>query len=304
MVSQGRKSLLESNLQFWLENKLLTEGLYRNINTGQTDFYGRDLSRLVPVPADEGYLDGQVWQSAFKNWVYESGITPTQSGLVEPTVASGVTVNSTFYAESASGAFAHHIDFPNGRIIFDTPISTLSNVQATFAYKMVTVDFAERFNNEKMDLLIQTSLKDNPPQTGVQDYPSKDNRTLPAIWIDVSRRENDGYELGSKSLVSDFFGVFHVWANDRWLRNVVEDIVNAAHRDVLLGIDFNDAPFPLLSKGRRNPAWTTYSDYARVHSPYFWRRIYLDEIGSRKDKPLFEIERTRVTFQARIFPNF
>jgi hypothetical protein len=304
MPRQGRKSLLESNLQFWLENKLLEEGLYHNIDTGQTDPYGRDLSRLISVSADEGFQDGQVWQSAFKNWVYESGIVPTYSGVAPPTSVSGVTVDGTFYPSSTSGAFEHSVDFPNGRVIFTNPLALASDVQASFAYKEVTVDFAERFDNERMDLLFETAIKDNPQQSGVQAYPDKDNRTLPAIWIDVRRRENDGYELGSKSLVSDFFGVLHVWARDRWLRNMVEDVLNEMHRDVLLGIDFNDAPFPLLSRGRRNPVWTKYSDYARVGSPYFWRRIYLDEIGSTKDKPLFEVERTRVTFQARIYPNF
>lgn len=304
MTRQGRKSLVQANLQFWLEDKLLREGLYGNAAVGNQDVYNRDFSLLVPVTNDPDFQDGQVWQSAFKNWVYESGITPINTGLAPPTLVSGVTVDGTFYDSSTGGAFAHFVDYPNGRIIFTSPILTTSVVQASFSWKLVTVDFAERFDNERMDLLIETSIKDNPEQSGVQDYPQRDNRTLPAIWIDVLRRENDGYELGSKSLVSDFFGVFHVWARDTWVRDIVEDILNEAHRDVLLGINFNDAPYPLISKGRKNPAWTQYSDYARIHGPYFWRRIYLDEIGATKDKPLFEIERTRVTFQARIFPNF
>jgi len=304
MARQGRKSLLESNIQFWLENKMLTEGLYRNISEAQVDFYARDLSLLLPVTSDPDYQDGQVWQSAFKNWVYESGIVPVQTGIVPPTLVSGVTVNGTFYPDSTVGGFAHFVDFPNGRIIFNSPISTASIVRTSFAYKEVTVGFAEELDNERMDLLIETAIKDNPRQSGVQSYPSRDNRTLPAIWIDVLRRENDGYELGSKSLVSDFYGVLHIWARDRWMRNIVEDILNDAHRDVLLGIDFNSAPFPLLHRGRRNPAWSKYSDYANVYSNFFWRRIYLDEIGCKKDKPLFEIERTRLTFQARIYPNF
>ena len=283
---------------------MLTEGLYRNISTGQTNFYSTDMSRLVGVTGDEDFNDGQVWQSAFKNWVYESGIVPTDTGVAPPTLVSGVTVDAVFYPDSTVGPFAHFVDFPNGRVIFNAPILSSSIVQATFAYKEITVDFAESFDNERMDLLIETSIKDNPAQTGIQSYPSKSNRTLPAIWIDVLRREHDGYELGSKSLISDFYGVFHVWARDRWMRNIIADILSDAHRDVLLGIDFNTAPFPLLSKGRRNPAWTTYGDNARVHGPYFRRRIYLDEVGVKKDKPLFEIERSRVSFQTRIYPNF
>lgn len=304
MVRQGRKSLLQSNLQFWLEDKLLTQGLYRNVAVGEVDGQGRDVSLLISVPDDEDFQLGQVWQSAFKNWVYESGITPVDTGVAPPTLVSGVTVNGTFYPDSTVGAFEHFVDYPNGRIVFTSAIAVNSTVQASFGYKEVTVDFADRFDNERMDLLIETSIKDNPQQSGIQAYPSKDNRTLPAVWIDLQRRENDGYELGSKSLVSDFFGIFHVWARDRWLADIIEDILNQTHRDVLLGIDFNTAPFPLISRGRKNPVWTQYSDYARTGSPHFWRRVYLDEIGSRKDRSLFEIQRTRVTFQARIYPNF
>jgi hypothetical protein len=305
MALMRRKTLLKSNLEYWLNDKLLREGLYRNISIGDADVYSMDMSKLVPISDDEDFKDGQVWQSAFKNWVYESGIPSSVSGVAPPTVASGISVNGTFYPEATtSGAFAHFIDFPNGRVVFLSPILTSSLVQGDFAHKEVTVDFAERFDNERMDLLTETAIKDNPQQTGVVTYPSKEQRTLPAIWIDFLDRENDGYELGSKSLVSDFNGVFHVWGRDGFLRDVVEDIVNDTHRDVILGIDFNTAPFPLLSKGRRNPAYPGYAELARIHSPHFWRRIYMEETNPRKDKPLFEIERTQVRFRVRIFPNF
>jgi hypothetical protein len=301
-----RKALLKSNLEYWLNDKLLREGLYRNISIGDTDIYGRDMSAMATVDDDPTFsIAGQVWQSAFKNWVYEDGIPSSVSGIAPPTVASGVTVNGTFYPQATtSGAFAHFIDYPNGRVIFPSPILTSSLVQADFSYKEVTVDFAEKFDNERLDLLTETSIKDNPQQSGTVTHPSKNNRTLPAIWIDFLDRENDGYELGSKSLVSDFGGVFHVWGRDSFLRDVVEDIVNDTHRDVVLGIDFNTAPFPLLSRGRKNPAWPGYAELARIHSPHFWRRIYIEETKPKKDKPLFEIERTQVRFRVRIYPNF
>lgn len=305
MTQLRRKTLLKSNLEYWLNDKLLRNGLYRNISVGQVNAYGNDESLLVPITSDEDFQDGQVWQSAFKNWVYESGIPSSISGVAPPIVASGVTVNGTFYPEATtSGAFEHFIDFPNGRVVFLSPIGLASTIQAEFAHKEVTVDFAERFDNERLDLLIETQIKDNPQQTGVAAYPSKDQRTLPAIWIDFLARENDGYELGAKSLVSDFLGVFHVWGRDSFIRDVVEDIVNDTHRDVILGIDFNTAPYPLLSKGRRNPAWPGYAELARIHSPHFWRRIYIEETNPRKDSALFEIERTQVRFKARIYPNF
>lgn len=299
-----RKALLKTNLELWLNDKLLREGLYTNVSTGETNFYGANISQLIPVE-DESNADGRVWQSAFKNWVYEPDIPSPASGVAPPIVASGISVNGTFYPQATtSGVFAHKIDFPNGRVIFDSPILTSSLVEGQFAYKEVMIDHADKLNNENEPLQIETTYKDNPEQTGVETYPTKNSRTLPAVWIDLVGRNNDGYELGSKSLVSDFLGVFHVWGRDSYLRDIIEDILNDAHRDVLIGIDFNTAAFPLLSQGQRNPAWPGYSAQANVNSNDFWRRIYLDNIDARKDSSLFEIERTRVGFLARIYPNF
>ena len=306
MTRLRRKALLRTNLQLWLNDILLREGLYKNVATGETNYNGFDISAMIPVE-DESYVQGQVWQSAFKNWVYESGIPSPSSGVAPPLVASGVTVNGTFYPEATtSGAFAHDIDFPNGRVVFQSPIPVGSVVQGEFSFKEVTVDFADSFDNERVDLLTETAFKDNPQQTGVQIYPDKRSRTLPAIWIDILRRDNSGHEIGSKSLISDFTGIFHVWGRDSYLRDVVEDILADSERDVIIGIDFNNAPFPLLSRGRRNPAWTNYATVIQecqtIVPENFYRRIYLESLEPEKDSSLFEIERTRVNFVARIYP--
>ena len=306
MTQLRRKALLRANLQYWLEDLLLREGLYKNVSVGEVNYNSQDISRLAPVE-DPSYSTGQVWQSAFKNWVYESGISPSDTGIAPPTLASGITVNGTFYPEATtSGAFAHYIDYPNGRVVFKSPILSTSLVQGEFAFKEVTVDFADSFDNERVDLLTETAYKDNPQQTGVQIYPDKRSRTLPAVWIDILRRDNTGHELGSKSLISDFTGIFHVWGRDTYLRDIIEDILGDAERDVILGLNFNNAPYPLLSKGRRNPAFTSYSQMVNqcttILPQYFWRRIYLESVEPEKDSSLFEIERTRVNFVARIYP--
>lgn len=303
-MKMQRKVLLKTNLELWLNDLMLRKGLYTSISAGDTNVGGDNISQLISIE-DEDFVTGQVWQSAFKNWVYEEGIPSPSSGVLPPIVASGITVDGTFYPEATtSGAFAHFIDFPNGRVVFTSAISTASVVEGTMSYKEVTVDQADRFNNEAQPLLLETAYKDNPNQDGVQTYPSKTSRTLPAIWIDLQGRKNTGYELGSKSLVSEFVGVFHVWGRDSYLRDVIEDALLDAQRDVLLGIDFNTAPYHLLSRGRRNPAWPGYAVLANVHSPNFWRRIYLEETEARKDQSLFEVERTQVRFLIRIFPNF
>lgn len=298
------KSLIKSNMELWLNDKLLRAGLYENIRVGDEDFYRNNLSKLVPKTNDSTYPDGTVYQSAFKNWVYEENIPAASTGVAPPIVASGVTVNGTFYTEGASGTYEHFIDHPNGRVIFSSPISSSDIVEASFAYKYVTVDFADRLDNENLPLLSQTAIKDNPAMTGVEVYPDEENRTLPAIWIDFMSRDNSGYELGSVSNVKDYSGFFHIWAHRDFEVDTIEEIISDGYRDVLLGIDFNDAPFPLLAFGKKNPSWPGYSSLANKNNQYFWRRIYINTTDIRADKPLMDVQRRRVKFTARIYPNF
>lgn len=307
MSKMGIKALVRSNLKYWLEDTLLRQGLYINVDAGQIDIYGNDISGLTSIIDDPTYSSGTVWQSAFKNWVHESGITVTESGLLTPSICSGVYVNGTFYAKTSgdpafSATFAHTIDFTNGRIIFDNPQN--APVQATFSYKLVTIDNADAFENENQPLLIETAYKDNPLQTGVQVYPSEQSRTLPAIFIDMGDRTSRGYELGSVSLIAELRGVFHIWSRDNFTLDMIEDILADAQHTTLVGIDFNRAEYPLNEKGDKNVGFTSYSEMADINHPLRWRRIYLDEISTREQSALYEIQRNRTDFLVRVYPNF
>mgnify|MGYP003146586928 CR=1 FL=1 len=311
MAIQRAKPLIKANLKLFLEDLFLRNGFYSNVSAGDTNFYGNDTSRMMPgdivYPAGSDFLSSipnKVFQSPFKNWVHEDGIPSSEVGVFSPIVASGVTVDGTFYPTTTIGAFAHAIDFPNGRIIFDAPLAGTPVVQGTFAYKSVLVDGANVFDNENKELLIETAYKDNPTATGVDIYPSINARTLPAIFIDLLRRDNSAYELGNRAPVKDYFGVLHIWSRDEYMKDLIEDVVADEFRRVLLGIDFNTAPDPLLAGGEKNPAFTGYSTLANQWGPHFWRRIYLEQMSPRKDSSLFEIERSRVDFNARVYPNF
>lgn len=308
------KPLIKQNLKLFLEDLFLRDGFYDNISVGETNVYGNDISLLQPAALvyqenDPSFpQNNRVYQSAFKNWVHEDGI-PAPSGFSSPVVASGVTVAGTFYPTSSgdpgyNSTYAHKIDSPNGRVIFDTPLAGSPIVQAEFSYKTIWIDGASSFNNEKNPLLIETAYKDNPRETGVDIYPTPQSRTLPAIWIDVLSRQNSGYELGTRTPVKDFFGVFHIWARDSITIDLLEDVIGDEFRTVLLGIDFNTAPDPLLVFGQKNSNFPGYSTLANEWGPHFWHRIYLENLTANKDTPLYEVERSRMDFNIRVYPNF
>lgn len=303
-----RKSLVKSNLELWLNDLFLKDGFFTNVSTGETDIYGRDISEMIHTE-DPSYLTGRVWQSAFKEWVHESGITPTNNLVTPPLLASGVTVDGTFYPKDPTApgfnpAFSHALDYRNGRVIFDLPISLASTVQGEFAYKEITVDLAATFENETKEFFVETTYKDNPYQTGVITFPEENSRTLPMVLIDVTAMGYDGYELGNASNLLRLQGSFIIWARDDYMRDQIEDLLGSQEHVVLKGIDFNTGPYPLDYRNDKNPAFTSYDDLAQIWGPYFWRRIYLDEVDSRRITPFYNIERTQVNFLVRVYPNF
>ena len=308
MPKLRRKALIKSNLDLWLNDLFLKDGFFTDVSTGETDIYGRDISELISN-ADPSYADGRVWQSAFKEWVHESGIIPTESLTTPPLVASGVTVDAVFYPKDpgASGfnpAFSHALDYRNGRVIFDTPIALTSVVQGEFSYKEITVALAATFENEEKEFFFETTYKDNPFQTGVLTFPEENSRTLPMVMIDVTQMTHEAYELGNASNTLELQGSLLVWARDDYMRDQIEDLLGEQERVVLLGIDFNTAPYPLDFRNDKNPLFSSYDVLANLASPHFFRRLYVDDIDSRRITPFYNIERTQINFLIRVFPNF
>lgn len=302
------KSQVKQNLDLYLNDLFLRQGFFTDISTGETDIYSRDISQLSSV-SDPSFPDNTVWQSAFKQWVHESGLVTDFANISSPIVASGVTVDGTFYPTDSAAPgfnpiFAHNVDFPNGRIIFSSAISSSSTVQVEFSYKEITVDFASTFENESKDFFIETAFKDNPHQTGVITYPEFNSRTLPMVLIDVLRTSRDAYELGSASTVAVLEGSFIIWSRDEFMRDQIEELLSDQEHTVLLGINFNTAPFPLTHIGDKNSSYTNYDTLANLASPHFYRRIYLDEVSTRRLAPFYNIERTQASFTIRVYPIF
>ncbi len=107
------------NLKWWLDWGFVNHGAYEVYYYDSESFYDDDESKLHPV-LDERYEEGRVWEGAGREWVWESGIS-VPSGGIEPFRVSGVYIDGIFYSNNAIGTYGHHIDYQNGRIIFDRP---------------------------------------------------------------------------------------------------------------------------------------------------------------------------------------
>jgi len=136
---------LQDNIIQYYDWNLLEKGNYFNVSLGETDYNGKDYS-LLSLSSNPNYESGQAWEGFRKNWVWQSGVNRSPSPLVgldnsHPGI-SGVYINDSFYPSDTTGSYAHHVDYLNGRVVFDSPIPTGSKVQAEYSYKYINVIYA------------------------------------------------------------------------------------------------------------------------------------------------------------------
>ena len=87
---------LEENMKAFLDWGFLNIGGYVNVNIPTSGLYGGTFHELKTTDTP-GYKVGQVWQSAKKDWVWESGFY-WNDGINDnntPNSISGVVVNGT-----------------------------------------------------------------------------------------------------------------------------------------------------------------------------------------------------------------
>jgi len=225
---------MESTLKTYLDWGLLSVGGWTNITTPTSGAFGGTFDTLRPV-SDPAYTDGQVWESAKKDWVWETGMdysgvlsngTPTG---VEPIEVTGVSINGTTYG-TGDATYGHHYNYPLGRVVLDTAISTSSTVKAEYSYRNVQTYIADQA--PWWDEFQQNSLRVDDPTfsvagSGNWSILSNHRVQLPVIIVEaVPRRTFTPYQMGDTSQFVYQDVLFHIIADTRWWRNNLVDIVS------------------------------------------------------------------------------
>jgi hypothetical protein len=276
---------MESTLKTYLDWGLLSVGGWTNITTPTSGAYGGtfDTLRLVSDPA---YTDGQVWESARKDWVWETGMdysgvlsNGTATG-VEPVTVTGVSINGTTYG-TGDATYGHHYNYPLGRVVLDTAISTSSTVKAEYSYRNVQVYIADQA--PWWDEFQQNSLRVDDPTysvagSGNWSILSNNRVQLPAIIVEaVPRRTFTPYELGSTSQFVYQDVLFHIIADTRWWRNNLVDIISFQKDTTIMMYDNNtvaqSGAYPLDFRGMLVDSSKTYPCLANDY-PYKSMRFF------------------------------
>lgn len=213
---------LEQNLKLYTDWSMLGIGGWVDIAIDQTGVFTGEDSNLKMID-DDSYTDGQVWEGFRKDWVWETGVDYTTTGVSpEPTTITGVTVNGTSYA-SGDATYGWHINYALGRVIFDTAIATASTVKLAYSYRYVQSHVAadvpwwrelqyRSFHSED----IMFTQDDN----GDWVVGGNHRVQMPCVIIEAtSRGAAKGYELGNNALALNLDVNFHIFAENRSDRN-------------------------------------------------------------------------------------
>lgn len=254
---------IENNLKWYLDWAFLGIGGWSNITIPTSGAWGGsfDSLRLVSDPA---YTDGQVWESARKDWVWETG--SSYSGY-DPIQISGVYVNSTLYG-TGDATYGHHYNYPLGRVVFDSAISTTSTVKAEYSYRNVQVYIADeapwwdelQYNSLRVDDTTYSATG-----SGSWGILANHRVQMPSVVLEVvPRRRFTPYQMGDTSQFIKQDVLFHIVAESRWWRNQLVDILSLQKDSQLWLFNSNtlvsSGVYPLDYRGMRVTSPLNYDD--------------------------------------------
>jgi len=262
-------SIIQDNLIELFDWGLIDAGGFFNVEIPTSGQFGGDKHKLRLVD-DPRYTKGQVWEGFRSNWVWQSGVSTTAqpktltklkpdstdypNSIHSPGI-SGVFVGGAFQPTSGVGTYKHHVDYPNGRVVFDSAISTTSTVTAEFSYKWTKVtksneDFFRevQYRSERADgdFTLEAS--------GDWSQLAETRLQLPAMAIEVvKRRDSEPYSLGSLAHYVNTDVLFHVLAEDDYDRDKLLDIVSFQQENTISMFDSDmigrNNAFPLDYRG-------------------------------------------------------
>lgn len=246
---------IETNLKNFLDWSFLGIGGFLDVNIPQSGGYGGSFHQLRLVQ-DEEYDNGQVWEGFRQDWVWESGVEWLDGTGNQPIAVTGVLINGTGM-EASHPTYGHHINYPLGRVIFDTAIPTDSVITCSYSYRYVQVYVAD--NCPWWQTIQQESFRGGSPHfeqlgSGSWSIGGQHRVQLPAIVLEVVPRSKGlGKELGSGELIKEQDVLFHVIAEDRFVRNNLCDIIEGQQAKTIFLFNTNqvaaNSAYALDSRG-------------------------------------------------------
>ena len=281
------------NIKWFLDWGFLNRGAYNIYEYDSESWYDDDESRLHVV-ADERYEAGKVWEGAGREWVWESGVS-LSSGSVNPFRVSGVYVDGDFYPTSSTGVNRHHIDYLNGRVIFEEPKNEADDIRVEYTRRSVHVGFADDKDFRQMML---NAVEEFLTDSSTSSTPTREHQIwLPSIFIEVSKGEQRGLQLGGGQIKTRYVN-FHIFADNPQDRNLLMDWLDYQTRSTFWMADLNSIIFPFDQYG---DIVSGVTNWPAMVSTYPWKRLRVIDGNSQTLNSLnLQLFRSRVTWEVEV----
>lgn len=290
---------LQENLMEFFNWGLLEAGGYTDV--GLDANYDVDDNTLLPKHIS-GQPDGRIWQATHRNWIWESGLESVR----QPVQVSGVYVDGTFHSSDSTDGFKHYVNYPEGRIVFDTPIPTSSVVQAEYSYRWV--NFYDQnvpwFRDVVFDSM-RYELGDSTQPSGVVGLLQQNAVQLPAVIVEsVASRTFIPKQFGDLSqwVYQDF--IFHIIAENLEDRDYMVDVIGYQKDFTFYLFDTNARraahKFALDWHGAKIPGGMTYPQLVDEPPTGFrWKKCTFNKIVGQESSARLPLYRAiiRITLE-------
>ena len=282
-------NIVEANFKMYLDWSFLNIGAWFDAEIPNGTFYGINSPyRLIPV-ADPSYADGRVWQGIRKDWVWESSASYNSTS---PLQINSALINGTSTVNK-SGNFI--VNYPLGRIIFNSAIPVSSTVDVEHSYRFVQTHRASEspwFNLIQYNSFHTSNADIQRTEDGEWSIGANHRIQLPAIVIDpIPRSRSRPYEIGNSLLWLEQDIGFYVYAENKNDRNKLLDILRLQQDTTLQLYDTNSIAqndtYPLDYNGDIKAGALMYPNLVQN---YPWRKCFIKNIS------LFEIDSVHPNF--------
>ena len=241
----------------WFDNFLMTKGdAYK---TYTTKLYNYEDLRLGG--------DKVVYGSPYKQWVYDKNITGA-------TIPSGFTINNQFVSTGTSGM---RIDFDNGRIIFNSGVSTGLNITGTYSVKEVNSYITDQPED---NLIIENKFVTNSRFTVSETSITPYNPVTPCIFASIQTAHNTAFAFGGEDETKCIIKVVAFCENLYQLDGVLS-VFGDSYNEIFSIIPMTGHPLGEFNE-MKTGAYPTGYDYKNLSNAYNSQTLFISHVETSK----------------------
>jgi hypothetical protein len=241
----------------WFDNFLMTKG----------DAYKTYTTKLYNYQDPRLGGDKVVYGSPYKQWVYDKNITGA-------TIPSGFTINNQFISTGTSGM---KIDFDNGRIIFNSGVSTGLNITGTYSAKEVNSYITDQPED---NLIIENKFVTNSRFTVSENYIAPYNPVTPCIFASIQTAHNTAFAFGGEDETKCIIKVVAFCENLYQLDGVLS-VFGDSYNEIFSIIPMTGHPLGEFNE-MKTGAYPTGYDYKNLSNAYNSQTLFISHVETSK----------------------